>query len=57
LDGDWVTKEKIIDHAIDFRPTNFQEKIAPTEIFDLALSLEVVEHLTPDAADRVARSM
>jgi hypothetical protein len=57
LDGDWVTKEKIIDQAIDFRPTNFQEKIVPTEIFDLAISLEVVEHLTPDAADRFVGSL
>jgi SAM-dependent methyltransferase len=57
LDGDWVTEDRLIDRAIEFRPTNFQQGIVSTETFDLAISLEVVEHLPPDAADRFVQSL
>jgi 2-polyprenyl-3-methyl-5-hydroxy-6-metoxy-1,4-benzoquinol methylase len=57
LDGDWVTEDRLIDRAIEFRPTNFQQGIVSTETFDLAISLEVVEHLPPDAADRFIQSL
>jgi 2-polyprenyl-3-methyl-5-hydroxy-6-metoxy-1,4-benzoquinol methylase len=57
LDGDWVTEDKLIDRAIEFRQTNFQREIVSTETFDLAISLEVVEHLSPDAADRFIQSL
>ena len=57
LDGNWVAKEKIIDPTIDFRATDFQQEIASTETFDLAMSLEVAEHLPPEAADRFIQSL
>jgi SAM-dependent methyltransferase len=57
LDGDWVIKETMIDHAIDFRPTNLMQGVVTTEAFDLAMSLEVAEHLPPDAGDRLIKSL
>jgi hypothetical protein len=52
-----VTKEKLIDSTIEFRPTNFQQGISHTGVFDLAISVEVVEHLPSDAADRLVQSI
>jgi SAM-dependent methyltransferase len=57
LDGDWVTTEQLIDRAIEFRAINFYQEISHTEAFDLAISLEVVEHLPPEIADRFINSL
>jgi hypothetical protein len=57
IDGDWVPKERMIDPSIDFRPTDLMKGAVTPETFDLAMSLEVAEHLPPDAGDRFIGSL
>jgi SAM-dependent methyltransferase len=52
LDGPWVTQDMMLDPAIDFRSANLAEDGAVTASYDLALSLEVAEHLPPEASDQ-----
>jgi hypothetical protein len=51
LDGIWIPPEKILDRAIEFQHQDLTKGVHLGESFDLALSLEVAEHLPPDAAD------
>lgn len=52
LDGDWVRQEEMVDPAIEFISANLSERFPVAEPYDLALSLEVAEHLPSEAADR-----
>ena len=52
MDGAWNTGE-MLDPAIEFRPTDLEKLCRdgwPGERFDLALSLEVAEHLPPNTS-------
>lgn len=52
-DGDWVNREKLAGH-IDlkyFIPVDLEQEIAPDRRFDLAVCLEVAEHLNEKSAD------
>jgi SAM-dependent methyltransferase len=49
LDGEWVS-DKLIDPRIEFQATNLAEPFAIPERFDLAMSLEVAEHLPESRA-------
>jgi hypothetical protein len=52
LDGNWVSQEMMLDPAIEFRSANLSESLPVEKRYDLALSLEVAEHLPPEASDR-----
>jgi SAM-dependent methyltransferase len=58
-DGNWNTQRNMIDQAIVFRSANLNEPIRPvdSERFDLAMSLEVAEHLEPSSATTFIRSL
>ncbi len=57
LDGDWVSQEMMVDPTIDFRPTNLREEVLLGENYELALSLEVAEHLPPETSEKFIRSL
>jgi SAM-dependent methyltransferase len=52
LDGDWVRPEALEIPADRFRAVDLAAAPVLDRRFDLALSLEVAEHLSPTAADR-----
>lgn len=45
FDGPWVDPAQIEDKRIEFRPQSLEEPVTADERFDLAISLEVAEHL------------
>jgi len=52
LDGDWVDRTKIETSVIDnFKEVDLEKEIKLKEKFDLAISLEVAEHLHKESAD------
>lgn len=51
LDGDYVDRSQLFIDEKDFRPTNLEERITLERRFDLAMTLEVAEHLSPARAD------
>jgi SAM-dependent methyltransferase len=57
LDGVWIPPEKILDRAIEFQHQDLTKGVCLSESFDLALSLEVAEHLPPDAAEGFVKSI
>ena len=50
IEGDWVTPAMLDDARIDFAPQDLERPVSGPRV-DLALSLEVGEHLTPARAD------
>jgi len=50
-DGFWNSQEKMIDSEIKFIGSNLNEFIDSNCRYDLAISLEVAEHLKPESAD------
>lgn len=59
FDGPWADKNKLsqyIDLA-DFRVVDLNQPIITDKKFDLAISLEVAEHLTPESADNIVQSL
>ena len=57
LDGDWNKQSLMIDSAIDFRSINLNEPFTVPERVELAMSLEVAEHLEPSAAPQFIKSL
>lgn len=60
LDGPWNSQSDLVDQAIEFRPADLNEGVAvgpAAERFDLAMSLEVAEHLRPESSANVVRSL
>jgi SAM-dependent methyltransferase len=57
LDGDWVSQDRLLDPNIVLRHVNLREEIAAHERYDLAMSLEVAEHLPPASSDAFVRSL
>ena len=51
LDGDYVDRAQLFINEKDFRPANLEERITLERRFDLAMTLEVAEHLSPARAD------
>jgi len=49
-DGPWVKEEHLLSENIDFTATDLEHLEAADERFDLAISLEVAEHLSDGAA-------
>ncbi len=51
VDGPWNSQSNMMDQAVTFIPADLNQPIAlPNGRFDLALSLEVAEHLQPASA-------
>ncbi len=50
VDGSWITHDKLVDSDIQFVEANLNLPIQIEQKFDLAMSLEVAEHLEPHAA-------
>lgn len=56
-DGPWNDQSQMMDPAIAFRAIDLNERFAPSRPFELAMSLEVAEHLEPKYADRFVNSL
>ena len=53
IDGDWVRKEDMVDKKIKFHSVDLSSNVIKNPVnkkFDLAMSLEVAEHLKPEQA-------
>lgn len=51
FDGPWNSQSQLVDPAIGFTPVDLNQPLpAPAERYDLAVSLEVAEHLQPASA-------
>lgn len=59
LDGDWNSPANMVDPAIDFRAVDLNRpfRLPDGERFDLAMSLEVAEHLQPASAETFVTSL
>lgn len=57
LDGPWNSQEAMVESAITFIPVDLNHGIHDSERYDLAISLEVAEHLSLDAADTFVQSL
>jgi SAM-dependent methyltransferase len=57
FDGAWNTQSQMVDSAIYFHSTDLNQSFSVKEKFDLAMSLEVAEHLDPSAASVFVRSL
>tara|TARA_B100001093_G_C26824485_1_gene1013377 strand:- start:1332 stop:2102 length:771 start_codon:yes stop_codon:yes gene_type:complete len=51
MDGDWIKKDDLLDSEVAFDPINLNELELSEEKFDLAMSLEVAEHLEESSAN------
>jgi predicted transcriptional regulator YdeE len=57
LDGPWVKSELLEISKNSFRQINFEEPIELNKRYDLAITLEVAEHLTDAVADKFVSSL
>lgn len=57
LDGDWVEKDLLEIPIGDFREAFFDKPVALDKRYDLAISLEVAEHLPPENAESFVDSL
>ncbi|MFK7932198.1 MAG: class I SAM-dependent methyltransferase [Saprospiraceae bacterium] len=59
LDGEWVDKELMNPYLApeEFKTVDLEQRFGLSEQFDLVLCLEVAEHLSPTAADRLVQSL
>jgi SAM-dependent methyltransferase len=56
-DGPWNDQSKMVDADIVFRPVDVRRPFGTGEKFDLAMSLEVAEHLEARHAERFVKSL
>lgn len=56
-DGPWNSQNTMGDHAISFIPADLNKSISCDHRFDLAISVEVAEHLLPESAANFIRSL
>ena len=57
FDGVWNSQQKMIEDSLDFKACDLNKPILSDERFDLAMSLEVAEHLEPASAETFVRSL
>lgn len=57
VDAPYVSQADMVDGRIDFRSQDLETQIALDERFDLALCLEVAEHLSEDRAESFVRDL
>lgn len=56
-DGVWNSQQNMVDARIRFNPVDLNQTIRSTEKFDLAMSLEVAEHLEPAVSENFVDSL
>lgn len=57
IDGPWNRQELMLDARVPFRAANLEQPVDAGRRFDLAMSIEVVEHLSPAAGEAVVQSL
>ena len=57
IDGDWVDRRKLYIDPKYFREADLEQAITLERNFDIALCLEVVEHLQPEAAEQIVDTL
>lgn len=57
IDGNWNSKEQMLDPRIQFVATDLDQRINMDSHFDLAMSLEVGEHLKPEVSENFVESI
>ena len=57
LDGDYVNRDMLLIDESDFHPCNLEEPVTVDRRFDLAISMEVAEHLHEEVADTFVSSI
>ncbi|MDD2900519.1 MAG: methyltransferase domain-containing protein [Desulfuromonadaceae bacterium] len=57
LDGTWNSQEAMLDQDIEFHSADLEKRLLLTGPFDLAVSLEVAEHLQPESSDAFVESL
>jgi SAM-dependent methyltransferase len=57
VDGPYVKKENLLISPENFSAANLEEPLRLSRRFDLAICLEVAEHLGPDHADTLIQSL
>ena len=59
IDGPWVDKEKLSKHiSLDhFKMMNFEQNISLNKRYDLAICLEVIEHIEEKYTDRMVQNL
>lgn len=57
FDGAWNSQGDMLDQSIEFFPTDLEKSLSRTDSFDLAISLEVAEHLQPESSDTFVESL
>jgi 2-polyprenyl-3-methyl-5-hydroxy-6-metoxy-1,4-benzoquinol methylase len=51
IDGGWVAPQELVCPAMEFHSADLNDPVDQLERFDLALSLEVAEHLRPESSE------
>jgi SAM-dependent methyltransferase len=57
LDGEWVLQDQLLIPREDFKPADLTKKFEADKHYDLAMSLEVAEHLPASAAENLVYSL
>lgn len=57
IEGDWVANKVIIKNGIIIKTQDLENKLQIKKKYDLAISMEVAEHLTPKRADSFVRDL
>lgn len=57
IDGPWNRQELLVDPTIAFRAADLERAVDAGRRFDLAMSIEVVEHLSPQSGEGVVQSL
>lgn len=57
IDGPWVQREQILSRGIVFNSTNMENELPITRKYDLAMSVEVAEHLTEVRASSIVGAL
>lgn len=57
LDGHWNSQGKMIEPSIEFSPIDLNQRFRVAEPVDLAMTLEVAEHLLPSSAQAFVESL
>lgn len=51
LGGPWLTQQQMKSKNIQFYPMNIEEPFSLPRLFDLAITVEVAEHVRPESSD------
>lgn len=57
IDGPWLNQLDMLSNNIEFKPTNMEVEISVTEKYDLAVSVEVAEHISKSSAINFVSSL